>query len=182
MVTPVMKDIQISHEKMTKHTKKVKPEKSSGPDNVMSRNISILGNNLNEGLEYVFKSSISLSEYPGIWKLAKVKSKFKKGEHIQVENYRPLSMLSIPGKLLEAQICEALDEHLENKELLSDNQWGFRKGRSAEGLLLKLTEKWKLAVDSGLTVGVVFMDFQKAFDTVSHDILAFKLQALRISV
>ena len=51
-------------------------------------------------------------------------------------------------------------------------------GRSAEDLLLKLTEKWKLAVDSGLTVGVVFIDSQKAFDTVSHDILAFKLQAL----
>ena len=47
-VIPVMKDIQISHEKMTKHTKKVKPEKSSGPDSVISRDISVLGNNLNE--------------------------------------------------------------------------------------------------------------------------------------
>ena len=58
---------------------------------------------------------------------------------------------------------------------------GVRKGRSAKGSLLRLTEKWKLAVDSGLTVGVVFIDFQKAFDTVSHDILAFKLQALGIA-
>ena len=58
---------------------------------------------------------------------------------------------------------------------------GFRKGRSAKGLLLKVTEKWRLTVDSGLTVGVVFIDFQKAFDTVSHDILAFKLQALEIA-
>ena len=58
---------------------------------------------------------------------------------------------------------------------------GFRKGRSAESLLLKLTEKWKLAVDSRLTVGVVFIGFQKAYDTVSHDILAFTLQALGIA-
>ena len=180
-VTPVMKDVQVSHEKMTKHIKKVKSEKSSGPDNVMSRDISILGNSLNEGLDYVSISSISSSEYPDIWKLAKVKSAFKKGEHIQVENYRTLSMLSIPGKLLEVQICEALDEHLKNQKLLSDNQWGFRKRRSAEGLLLKLTERWKLAVDSGLTLGVVFIDFQKAFDTISHEILAFKLQALGIT-
>ena len=179
-VTLVMKDVQISHEKMTKHIKKVKPGKSSGPDNVMSRDISVLDNSLNEGLEYVFRSSLSLSEYLDIWKLAKVKSAFKKGEHIQVENYRPLSMLSIPGKLLEAQICEALDEHLTNQELLSDNQWRFRKGRAAERLLLKLTEKWSLSVHSGLTVGVVFIDFQKASDTVSHDIIAFKLQALGI--
>ena len=91
-VTPVMKDVQISHEKMTKHIKKVKPGKSSGPDNVMSRDISVLGNSLNESLEYVLKSSISLSGCPDIWKLANVKSAFKKGEHIQVENYKPLSM------------------------------------------------------------------------------------------
>ena len=48
-------------------------------------------------------------------------------------------------------------------------------------LLLKLTEKWKLIVDSGLTVGVVLIDFQNAFDTVSHDILAIRLQALGIA-
>ena len=131
-VTPVMKNVHISHEKMTKHTKKVKPEKSSGPDNVMSRDISILGNSLNEGLEYVFKSSISLCEYPDIWKLAKVRSAFKKGGHTQVVNYRPLFMLGIPGKLLEAQICETLDKHLKNQEQLGDNQWEFRKGRSAK--------------------------------------------------
>ena len=65
--------------------------------------------------------------YPDIRKLAKVKSAFKKGKHIQVDNYRPLSILSIPGKLLEAQICEALDEHLKNQELLSDNQWGLER-------------------------------------------------------
>ena len=75
-------------------------------------------------------------------------------------------MLRSPSKLLEAQICEALDEHLKSQELLSDNQWGFRKDRSAEGLLLRLTERWKLAVDRRLTVGLVFIDFQKAFDTV----------------
>ena len=51
---------------MTKHTKKVEPTKSSGPDNVMSRDISILDNSLNEGLEYVFKSSIFFNEYPNI--------------------------------------------------------------------------------------------------------------------
>ena len=89
-------------------------------------------------------------------------------------------MQRIPGKLLEAQICKAWDEQVKNQELLSDNQRGFRKGRSAESLLLKLTEKWKLAVDSSLTVGMIFKDFQNAFDTVSHDILAFKLQALGI--
>ena len=112
---------------------------------------------------------------------SKIKSAYKKGEHVQLENYRPLSMLSIPGKILEAQICDPLEEHLTKQGLLSDQQWGFRKGRSTEGLLLKQTEEWKTAIDNGLTVGVVFIDFQKAFDTVSHEILAYKFQAVGVT-
>ena len=70
----------------------------------MSRDVTLLNNSLTEGLEYVFKKSIETNEYPDMWKLAKVKSAFKKGEHVLVENYRPLSMLSIPGKLLETHM------------------------------------------------------------------------------
>lgn len=60
-------------------------------------------------------------------------------------------------------------------------QWGFIKGRSTDGILLKLTEIWKKSVDNGSIVGVVFIDLQKAFDTVSHEILSYKLQAAGIS-
>ena len=180
-VTPTITDIQVSNQGIRKHVKKVKPSKASGPDNVKSKDIALLGDSISVGLEHVYIKSIELRKYPDLWKLAKVKSAYKKGEHVQVENYRPLSMLSIPGKILEAQICDPLEEHLTKQGLLSDHQWGFRKGRSTEGLLLKQTEEWKTAIDNGLTVGVVFIDFQKAFDTVSHEILAYKLQAVGVT-
>ena len=102
--------------------KKVKPSKASGPDNVKSKDIALLGDSISVGLEHVYIKSIELRKYPDLWKLVKVKSAYKKGEHVQVENYGPLSMLSIPGKILEAQICDPLKEHLTNQGLLSDHQ------------------------------------------------------------
>ena len=80
-------------------------------------------------------------------------------------------MLSIPRKLLKSQTCKIIDDHLDAHELLSDKQWGFRKGCSAEGLLMRLTEKWKREIDDGKMVGVVFRDFERGFDTVPHEVL-----------
>ena len=106
-----------------------------------------------------------------------MKTVHKKGERQEVTNYRPLSTLNIPGKLLERQECEIIDKHMEDNELISDKEWGFQKGKSTEGLLLQLTEKWKSQIDRGYAVGIIFIDFQKAFDMVSHDVLFNKLLA-----
>ena len=78
-------------------------------------------------------------------------------------------------------VCRSFDNHLTTHNLLSDRQWGFRKGHSTESLLLHLTEVWKEALDDGLKVGVLFIDFRKAFDCVDHVILGEKLKALGVS-
>ena len=90
-------------------------------------------------------------------------------------------MLSLPSKLLEGLVCEGLDSFTTDTGQLNDNQWGFRQGRSTEELLIYLTETWKAALDNRKVVGVVYIDFQKAFDTVSHEILIYKLQAMGFS-
>ena len=80
-------------------------------------------------------------------------------------------MLNLNSKILESVVCDFLDHHLGTNELIHPNQWGFKEGVSTESLLLYLTETWKKAIDDGYKVGILFVDFKKAFDTVDHAIL-----------
>ena len=91
-----------------------------------------------------------------------------------------LSMLSIPSKLMESCIASNITNHVVTQNLLDNRQWAYRKGKSTEQLLIHLTERWREAVERKLFVGILFVDFTKAFDTVSHNILLQKLNDLGI--
>lgn len=121
------------------------------------------------------------STVPSQWKVSRMLTTHKKGSKTDRGNYRPLQMLSLPSKLLEGLVCERLDKFTTDTGQLNDNQWGFRQGRSTEETLIYLTETWKTAIDNRKVVGVIFIDFQKAFDTVSHDVLIHRLQAMGLS-
>ena len=88
-------------------------------------------------------------------------------------------MLSIPSKLLEGVVCSEIDDHVE--KVPKPNHWAYKKGLSTEFLLLYLTETWKSAMDNGKYVGILVIDFRKAFDTVDL-ILPFKLQSVGIYI
>ena len=119
--------------------------------------------------------------YPKNWKTGRVTPAYKKGEKSDKENYRPLTMLNLNSKILESIVCDSIDKHLSSTGILHLNQWGFKKGISTESLLLYLTETWKKAIDSGYKIGVIFVDFKKAFDTIDHQVLKYKLQAVGIA-
>ncbi|KAL9970882.1 hypothetical protein ACROYT_G023335 [Oculina patagonica] len=77
---------------------------------------------------------------------------------------------------MESEVNDTLVRHVfKDNNLVSDKQWAFRSGYSTELLLTHLTETWRTALDSGKAVAVAFIDFNKAFDSVSHDILETKL-------
>ena len=83
----------------------------------------------------------------------------------------------MPSKILEEEVNNTIVKHVfEENQLMTDRQWAYRRGYSTELLLAHLTETWRKAVDSGLKVAVAFIDFKKAFDSVSHPILEHKLQ------
>ena len=90
-------------------------------------------------------------------------------------------MLSIPSKILEATVYRNIDSFTNECGLCNEKRWGFVKGKSTEGPLTYLTERWKIARDNRNVVGVVFIDFKIAFDCVSHSVLDLKLQALGMS-
>ena len=99
---------------------------------------------------------------------------YKGGNSADCRNHGPLTMLIIHNKVAESVLCDTIDPHL--NEVLSDNQWGYRKGTSSESLLLYLTETWNHHIDQGKVSGTIFIDFRKAFDLVCSVILSNRLQ------
>ena len=102
----------------------------------------------------------------------RLKSVFKKGPKTERGNFKPISLLNIPGKILEGQISKNLNDHRNQTANL----------RSTEGLKHgNMTETWKQALDQGLIVRVLLIDFRKAFNTINHKILEKKPQGCGIA-
>ena len=176
-VTPTCCELELNDQHLDKQMSALKPYKAMGHDEIRSQDLKIAGESVKPGIRYILQKSLNDKKFPDNWKIAKLRTTFKRGEACSRENYRPLSILSIPSKLLEGQVCHKVDKHMEVSGIGHTNQWGFKEGRSTEGLLLHLTEHWKGALDNGQYVGVLFVDFKKAFDSVNRDILKRKLQA-----
>lgn len=118
---------------------------------------------------------------PDAWKISKITPIFKSEDPTNVSNYRPISVLSTVSKLLEKTLNNQIINYLESNNLLTDCQHGFRPKRSTMSALLLFTEQIRVSLKNSHTVGAVFIDFRKAFDTVNHQILQNKLHSLKFS-
>ena len=108
-------------------------------------------------------------------KIARVVPIFKKGAEESVSNYRPISLLTSISKILEKLVHKRTLRFLINCNILSNFQFGFRKQHSTTHALLAFIDKVAHALDDASHTIGVFLDFSKAFDTIDHDILLYKL-------
>ena len=107
--------------------------------------------------------------------MAKVIAVYKKGKRYEANNYRPISLLSIFGKLLEKLLCRRVMKFLNVNNMLFQFQYGFRKLHSTTLALIEFTDSVRRFLDDGNYVIGIFVDLTKAFDTVDHEILLYKL-------
>ena len=128
----------------------------------------------------LFNSSLASGKLPCEWKNANVSPIFKKGDKELVCNYRPISLTCLLVKVLEKLVASHISSFINSKKLLSDRQFGFRAGSSCTSQLIHIFHLWGSTLDSGKLTDVVFLDFAKAFDSVSHKHLLAKLQLFGI--
>ena len=124
----------------------------------------------------IYEDSLEVGETPEDWRTANVTPIFKKGDRNDPANYRPISLTSQVCKVLESIVREKVIEHLNVNNLLSEEQHGFREGRSCLSNLLTTIEDWTSILDDRDCVDVAYLDFSKAFDLVSHKHLLLKLK------
>ena len=101
---------------------------------------------------------------------------FKKCKREDPGNYRTVHLTSVPEKVMEQLVLDAIYKQLKEKKVIMNSQHGLTKGKSYLTNLVAFYDGITGWLDGRRAVGVVYIDFSKAFDTVSHDILIMKLR------
>ena len=184
--TPEFEGIKIENFEMSKKQietkiKKLKTFSAPGPDKISSKILKDYSSTLSNALCIIFNNSLQSSEIPTDWKTANVTPIHKKGTKGNVENYRPVSLTSIPCKLMESLLKDKIMDHLLDQQILKSSQHGFMKNKSTVTNLLEFFEKITDIVDQGEAADVIYLDFSKAFDKVPAKRLIEKMKSCGIN-
>ena len=174
-------DLIISTDTVCKKLGALNSNKSAGPDNLHPRVLKELAPVISSSLASIMQKSLDTGTVPRNWKDAQIAPIHKKGSKSTVSNYRPVSLTSIPCKLMESIIRDHTMDYLEVNGLLCNQQHGFVRKRSCSTQLIKCLDMWTEALDAGLPLDVIYLDFSKAFDSVPHSGLIAKMIKYQIN-
>ncbi|XP_076448293.1 uncharacterized protein LOC143285011 [Babylonia areolata] len=173
---PTCDHIHISVAGVRKLLKGLNPSKAPRPDRITPRLLKEIADEIAPGLTLLFQSPINTGIVPKDWKRANVLPVFKKGERYRPENYRPISLTSVPCKILEHIVVSTIMGFAEANNILREEQHSFRRSRSCESQLLGLADELSYNMEKGKQSDVLEMDFSKAFAKDYHSLLIHKLR------
>ena len=165
---------------ITKKLKNLRSDKAPGPDGVHPHLLKTLPDIFSPILCNIFQVTIKTQQLPSLWKTATITALFKKGKKSEAQNYRPVSLTSIPCKIMESLIVDNIIDHLALNHLKNTNQHGFTKGRSTVTNLICALNIWTEALSHNIPVDIIYLDFEKAFDKVPHQRLLNQLSSYGI--
>ena len=127
-------------------------------------------------LSKLVNHSFETGVFPDLLKLAKLTPFHKKESKLEYLNYRPISLLSVFSKIYEKLVYVRIYSYLDKKDLIYSKQFGFRSKHSTNHAIISITEHIRKLLDDGQYVCGIFVDLEKAFDTVNHKLLCEKLE------
>ena len=132
-------------------------------------------------LNYICNRTLSTGIFPDRLKYASIRPIYKKGKKEDINNYRPISILTSFSKIFEKVMQTRLLKHLNNHNILAQEQYGFRTNLKTDDAILHLTNHALNALNDNSLVGAIFCDLEKAFDCINHKILLTKLKSYGIT-
>ena len=166
----------ISSDEIVKVVKDLKSNTSPGYDDIDIKVVKKIIIHICQPLSAIFNKCLDCGIFPDKLKIARVIPIFKSGSQEVLSNYRPISVLPIFSKIFEKCIYYRLLSFINKCNILTPDQYGFRQGHSTSHALINFIRNVTNAIDNEEVMLGIFLDLSKAFDTLDHDILIYKLQ------
>ena len=165
-----------TRKEIEKYIMSLKAKNSSGNDDISNTILKSIYPSIMQALIIIFNKSLSLGEFPDNMKIAIVKPLHKGKSKVEMNNYRPVSLLPVISKILEKIVNNRLIKFLTKNKVLYEGQYGFRRLRSTSDTILDLTGNILDGFDKGMITLGLFLDMTKAFDSIKHETLFRKLE------
>jgi len=159
---------------------KLNPHKSLDPDGISPFVLRYAARAFVVPLTIIFSKSADQSAVPHHWSDAHINPIFKKGDKSDPGNYRLISLTSVLCKLMERLVRDQLSSYFVINRLLSTRQHGFVKNKACNTNLLECSDFITYMDSKKIPTDMIFLDFAKAFDKVSHPLLLHKLASYGI--
>ena len=158
-------------DKIESQIKHLKNHKANSPNSIPTTILKKFGTNLSFSLTELINLSFNQGKFQTVLKMASVTPTFKKGDKLDLNNCRPISLISNISKIIEKLIHQRLNFFLEQNNFFYPFQFGFRDCHSTIHALIEMKDQIKETCDRGLYACSVYLDLKKGFDTVTHKIL-----------